>query len=322
MKVILTGSIAFDYLMYFPGYFKDHILPESLDKISLSFLVEDMVKRYGGVGANIAYNLALVGGKPYLYSAAGQDFGDFNQHLQAVGVDTSGVTIDKEKFTASFFQNTDLGQSQIASFYTGAMADTASMPLRDSAYNVGDLVMVSPTDPRAMNQYIDECAELGLKMVFDPGQQIVRMDKEMLCKGVNKAFGLFVNEYEFELLQKETCMSTDEILYSPEFCVVTLAKEGARIVTAHEDTLVPVIPDVKVVDPTGVGDAFRGGFLRGYLLGWPMKICAEMGATTAAYCLAKHGTQEHSFTWQEFKQYYRQTFDDQGLLDTINQDRE
>jgi adenosine kinase len=322
MKVILTGSIAFDYLMYFPGYFKDHILPESLDKISLSFLVEDMVKRYGGVGANIAYNLALVGGKPYLYTAAGQDFGDFKRHLEAAGVDTSGVYIDKEKFTASFFQNTDLGQSQIASFYTGAMADSANMSLRKADHEVGDLVMVSPTDPRAMSLYIDECAELGLKMIFDPGQQIVRMDKSMMCRGVENAFGLFVNEYEFELLQKQACMSAEEILHSPEFCVVTLGKEGARVVNAQEDTLVPVIPDVKVVDPTGVGDAFRGGFLRGYLLGWPMKICAEMGATTAAYCLAEHGTQEHSFTWKAFKNYFRQTFDDQGLLDTINQDKE
>lgn len=322
MKVILTGSIAFDYLMYFPGYFKDHILAGSLDKISLSFLVEKMVKRYGGVGANIAYNLALMGGKPYLYSAAGQDFEEFNRHLKAVGVDTSGVYIDNEKFTASFFQNTDLGQSQIASFYTGAMADSAEMSLRKSTHKKGDLVMVSPTDPRAMDLYIDECAELGLNMIFDPGQQIVRMDKAMLCKGLEHAYGLFVNEYEFELLQKETCMSTDEILYSPEFCVVTLGKEGARVVSAKEDTIVPVIPDVNVVDPTGVGDAFRGGFLRGYLLGWPMKTCAEMGATTAAYCLAKNGTQEHKFTWQEFKTYYRQTFDDQGLLDTINQDKE
>jgi adenosine kinase len=322
MKVILTGSIAFDYLMYFPGYFKDHILPESLDKISLSFLVEDMVKRYGGVGANIAYNLALVGGKPYLYTAAGQDFGDFKRHLEAAGVDTSGVYIDKEKFTASFFQNTDLGQSQIASFYTGAMADSANMSLRKADHEVGDLVMVSPTDPRAMSLYIDECAELGLKMIFDPGQQIVRMDKSMMCRGVENAFGLFVNEYEFELLQKQACMSAEEILHSPEFCVVTLGKEGARVVNAQEDTLVPVIPAVKVVDPTGVGDAFRGCFLRGYLLGWPMKICAEMGATTAAYCLAEHGTQEHSFTWKAFKNYFRQTFDDQGLLDTINQDKE
>jgi len=322
MKVILTGSIAFDYLMYFPGYFKDHILPESLDKISLSFLVEDMVKRYGGVGANIAYNMALVGGKPYLYSAAGQDFGDFDRHLRAAGVDTSGVFVDSEKFTASFFQNTDLAQSQIASFYTGAMADSAEMSLRDANYEVGDLVMVSPTDPRAMNRYMDECSELGLKLIFDPGQQIVRMDKAMLCKGVEKAFGLFVNEYEFELLQKGSCMDPDEILYSPEFCVVTLGKEGARVVTKREDIVVPVIPEVKVIDPTGVGDAFRGGFLRGYLLGWPMKICAEMGATTAAYCLAEHGTQEHTFTWQEFKTYYRQTFDDQGLLDTINQEKE
>mgnify|MGYP001372824835 CR=1 FL=1 len=322
MKVILTGSIAFDYLMYFPGYFKDHILTESLHKISLSFLVEDMVKRFGGVGANIAYNLALLGGKPYLYSAAGQDFGDFDKHLRRYGVDTSGVYINPDKFTASFFQNTDLGQAQIASFYTGAMADSAHMPLSEAAYEPGDLVLVSPSDPRAMDSYLDDCEGLGLKMVFDPGQQIVRMDAEMMHKGIEKAYGLFVNDYEFELLQKGTGLSADEILHKPEFCVVTLGKEGARVVTENEDTLVPVIPDVKVVDPTGVGDAFRGGFLRGYLLGWPMRTCAEMGATIAAYCLAEHGTQEHQFTWKQFKDYYRQNFDDDGLLDTINQEKE
>lgn len=322
MKVILTGSIAFDYLMYFPGYFKDHILPESLDKLSLSFLVENMVKRFGGVGANIAYTMALVGGNPYLYSAAGQDFGDFAKHLQAAGVDTSGVFIDPDKFTASFFQNTDLNQSQIASFYTGAMADSAEMSLRDANYEVGDYVMVSPTDPRAMDRYMDECSELGLKMIFDPGQQIVRMNQEMICKGVQKASGLFVNEYEFELLQKAAGMSADQVLSIPEFSVVTLGKDGSRVVTAEEDIHIPTIPGVKVVDPTGVGDAFRGGFLRGYLLNWPMRICAEMGSTTAAYCLVKHGTQEHRFTWQEFKNYYRQNFDDEGLLDTINQELE
>lgn len=322
MKVILTGSIAFDYLMYFPGYFKDHILPESLYKISLSFLVDDMVKRFGGVGANIAYNMALIGGDPYLYSAAGQDFGDFDKHLRSAGVDTSGVYIDPVKFTASFFQNTDLGQAQIASFYTGAMADSVNMPLADAKGHPGDLVMVSPTDPRAMERYMEECKGLGLRMLFDPGQQIVRMNAATMRKGLKNAYGLFVNDYEFELLQKETGCSAEEILHGPEFCVVTLGKEGARVVTAQEDILVPVIPDVKIVDPTGVGDAFRGGFLRGYLLGWPMRVCAEMGATTAAYCLAEHGTQEHSFTWAQFKKYYRSTFDDKGLLDTINQDKE
>lgn len=318
MKAILTGSIAYDYLMKFPGKFKDHILPEHLDKISLSFLVDDMVRYAGGVGPNIAYTLAMLGGDAYLYSAAGQDFPEYGKRLQALGIETSGVRIIKDKFSASFFVTTDQANGQIASFYTGAMADAADMPLAEADYASDDFVMVSPTDPRAMQRYIVESEQLGLRMLFDPGQQVVRADPCILKDGILNAYGLFVNDYEFELLQKCTGLGAEQILSGPAISVITLGKDGARLHTADEDIHIPIIPNVQVVDPTGVGDAFRGGFLRGYMAGLSLRVCGEMGTTAAAYCIQHNGTQNHKFTWQEFKDYYRSTFNDMGELDTID----
>ncbi|MBP7032661.1 MAG: carbohydrate kinase family protein [Anaerolineaceae bacterium] len=318
MKIVLTGSIAFDYLMRFPGNFKDHILPEHLEKISLSFLVEDMVRQYGGVGANIAYTLALLGEKPLLFSTAGQDFPEYGRRLEQVGVDVSGVRVSDTKFTASFFVNTDLSNAQIASFYTGAMADSADLPLSEAGAQPGDFVVNSPSDPRAMARYIREAKDLGLRSIFDPGQQIIRMDKDALREGILNAHGLFVNEYEFELLQKHTGLSADDILCHPEFTVITLGRDGARVYTCKEDLHVPIIDDAQVVDPTGVGDAFRAGFLFAYMRGKSMRLCGEMGTAAAAYCIARNGTQNHKFTLEEFIKYFRQHFDDQGELDNLN----
>jgi adenosine kinase len=315
MKIIQTGSIAFDYLMRFPGHFKDVILPEHLEKISLSFLVDDMVKHDGGVGANIAYTMALLGSKPLLYSAAGQDFPDFGRRLQAVGVDTSGVKIIRDKFTASFFANTDLDSNQISSFYTGAMAASAEMPLAESGCAAGDYVVVSPTDPGAMSRYIDEAKELGARMIFDPGQQTIRMDTDTMRRGIQNCYAFFANEYEFELMQQSLGLSEREVLEAPEFAVITLGKHGARVFSHGEEFITPIIEEAPVVDPTGVGDAFRAGFLHAYLAGRSLRHCAEMGTTTAALCIGQNGTQNHRFTWEEFKAYFRRYFDDQGELD-------
>jgi adenosine kinase len=318
MKVILTGSIAFDYLMRFPGYFKDHILPEHLEKISLSFLVEDMVRQYGGVSANIAYTLAMLGGNAKVYSAAGQDFPEYARHLEEVGVDVSGVRVVPNKFTASFFVNTDMGNGQIASFYTGAMSDSVDMLISDSGFEPDDYLMISPTDPRAMEKYIDEAKILGLRMLFDPGQQIVRMNGETLKRGIQNAYGLFVNDYEFELLQKATGMSGDEISNSPQFAVVTLGADGARIVGEGREYHVPAIHDVQIIDPTGVGDAFRAGFLRGYMQGFGLELCGQMGAVAATLCLAKSGSQNHNFTLESYKEFFRRYFNDEGKLELLN----
>jgi len=317
MKIILTGSIAYDYIMKFPGYFKDHILPEHLDSISLSFLVDDMVRQRGGVAANIAYTLALLGAHPLLYSTAGQDFPDYGAKLAAVGVDVSGVKIIENKFTASFFVNTDKANAQIASFYTGAMADAADHSLLDLNLTADDLVVVSPNDPIAMGKYPLECKKMGVPYLYDPGQQIVRMDKADLKAGVLGAYALFVNEYEFELLQKHTGLTSEELIAVPRFTVVTLGKKGARVYADNTSVLVPIIDEAEVVDPTGVGDAFRAGFLRGFMQGFGWELCAQMGTVSAAYCLGYNGTQKHKFTMVEFINEFRKHFDDHGQLDAI-----
>lgn len=318
MKVILTGSIAFDYLMKFPYLFKDTILPEHIEKISLSFLVHDMIKQDGGVGANIAYSLAMLGGQAYLYSAAGQDFTDYAKRLNAVGVDTSGVAIIPDKFTASFFATTDSSNAQIATFYTGAMAQSAYLALKDADFAEDDFVMISPTDPDAMKRYIHETKALGLRMLFDPGQQIISMDPADIITGVESAYGIFVNEYEFELLQNKTGFSAEEITSKPEFCVVTLGGDGAKIYAKGETYFIPVIEGIDVVDPTGVGDAFRAGFLRGYMSDLDLAICGRMGALAASFAIQHNGTQCHRFDWLTFKTTFREHFDDHGELDKLD----
>jgi len=316
MSIILTGSIAFDYLMSFPGYFKDHILPEHLESISLSFLVDEMVRRPGGVAANIAYNLGLLCEKPRLVATAGADFSEYRQILEDAGVDTSGVKIIENKFTASFFVNTDLSNAQIASFYAGAMADAAQISMKDLGLTDQDLVVISPNAPDAMIKYALECQDLGVPYIFDPSQQIIRLGQEDIRKGVKGAHALFSNEYEFELIQKHGKMSADEILKSLAFAVVTLGEEGARVY--QNGALlgqVPAFPPKQVADPTGVGDAFRAGFLKAYVNSFDLLLCAKMGSLAATYCLEETGTQTQCYRMKDFVTRFRTFYDDEGVLD-------
>src|SRR5678816_2219612 len=202
MNIVVTGSIAYDYLMSFPGKFTDHFLPEHINRVSLSFLVETMDKRRGGCAPNIAYTLALLGERPLLMATAGEDFGEYRQWLDAAGVDTSGVLQIAGKFTASFFCSTDAANNQIASFYTGAMAHAAELSFR-TAGDV-DLAIISPNDPAAMTQYGEECRALGLRFIFDPGQQCARMSGEELADGIRGAAMVICNDYEMELVRQKT----------------------------------------------------------------------------------------------------------------------
>jgi adenosine kinase len=316
MRIFLTGSIAFDYLMSFPGYFKDHILPEHLESISLSFLVDEMVRRPGGVAANIAYNLGLMGERPHLVATAGVDFPEYRHALEMVGVDTSGVKIVENKFTASFFVNTDRSNAQIASFYAGAMADASQISIKDLDLTADDIVMISPNAPDAMIKYALECQELGIAYIFDPSQQIVRLDGEDIRKGVLGAHALFSNEYEFELIQKHGKMNAEEILGSLAITVVTLGKDGARVYENGELLgEVPAFPPTRISDPTGVGDAFRAGFLKGYINGFDLLLCAKIGSLAATYCLEEKGTQTQCYTMNDFVTRFRKMYDDAGALD-------
>jgi len=317
MSIVCTGSIAYDYLMTFPGYFLDHFLPGRLDKISLSFLVDSMVRQRGGTGPNIAYTLALLGEQPLLVGTVGEDFTDYRVWLESKGVDTRFVREIPGKYTASFFANTDLSNNQIASFYTGAMANAAEISMCELVDQHPELVVISPNDPKAMDQYVVQCKELSIPYLYDPSQQIVRVDPQELRRGVDGAASLFLNDYEFELLQKHTGLTENQILSMVEFMVVTHNKDGAIIYVEGEEYRIPPVPPEKIVDPTGVGDAFRGGFLRGYQLGLDWQTSGQMGALAATFCLEQRGTQSHSFTPAEFVARYRTCFRDGGVLDVL-----
>jgi len=316
MDILLSGSVAFDYLMTFPGYFKEHIIPEKLDTISLSFLVDSLVKRRGGVAPNIAYTLALLGGRPRILAAVGEDFGEYREWLESQGVDTTDARVVPDTLTASFFANTDRANAQIASFYPGAMAHAGELSLKDLAKKP-ELVVISPNDPGAMIRNVDECIELGIPYVYDPSQQIIRLDEAVLTRGVQNCLALFVNDYEFELLQKRTGMSAADLTGRPRFVVVTRGRQGASVYADGQEHNVPVFPDEHIADPTGVGDAFRGGFLTGFSHGWDWTVCGQMGALAATYCLEQPGTQSHAYTREQFVARFRTVFNDNGLLDTL-----
>jgi len=320
MSIVCTGSIAYDYLMSFPGYFRDHIMPEHLDKISVSFLVDSMVRQRGGTAPNIAFTLALLGERPVLLGTVGEDFSEYRAWLDSKGVDTTYVKCIPGKFTASFFANTDRGNAQICSFYPGAMAHAAELSVL-SLSPVPELVIISPNDPAAMDQYVRECTENGIPYLYDPGQQVVRSDPAELRRGVEGAQSVFVNEYEFELLQKHTGLRLQDILDRVEYLVVTLGERGVSIYAGGRKIVVPSVPPKQIMDPTGVGDAFRGGFVRGVHLGLDWEICGQMGTLAATYCLETRGPQEHSYTPEEFVARYRQHFDDRGALDVLIPDK-
>lgn len=316
MSIVCTGSIAYDYLMSFPGYFRDNILPEHIYNISVSFLVTDMIRQRGGTAPNIAYTLALLGERPILMGTAGVDFSDYNAWLQSKNVDTSAVKVIPEMYTASFFANTDKANAQICSFYAGAMSHASELSVLDVQPRP-DLVIISPNDPAAMDKYVMECRENGIPYLYDPGQQVVRSDPAELRRGAEGAHSLFVNEYEFELLQKHTGMTCEEIVSRVDILVVTLGERGAAIYADGRKVTVPVVPPVQILDPTGVGDAFRGGFVCGERLGLDWETCGRMGVLAATYCLETRGPQEHTYTPAAFVARYRQYFDDHGALDVL-----
>ena len=318
MHIILTGSVAFDYLMTFPGYFKDHFLPEKLDSISLSFLVDSFRKRRGGIAPNIAYTMALLGEHPQILATVGEDVAEYREWLENNGINTSTMKVIPGEVTASFFCNTDRANNQIASFYPGAMGYSNQLFLRESVEQKPDLVVISPSDPEAMKQHIAECRELGISYLYDPSQQTVRLTGEELSQGIKGALALFVNDYEFGLIQKMTSMTSGDMLSYLQFMVVTRGSKGSTVYSREMEYFIPVIPPEIIIDPTGVGDAYRGGFLTGYSHGLDLQVCGQMGTLAATYCLECEGTQGHCYTRTDFITRFRKHFDDQGQLEKLN----
>lgn len=304
--IVITGSIAFDYLMSFPGKFTDHLLDGHMQRVSLSFLVDSMDKRRGGCAPNIAYSLALLGEKPRLMATAGQDFGEYRVWLESAGVDCSLVGQVKDKFTASFFCSTDADNNQIASFYTGAMGHAAELSFR--TIKGVDLAIISPNDPAAMTQYAEECRTLTVPFMFDPSQQVTRLGGAELKDGLTGAKILICNDYEFEIIKQKTELSEAKLLERVEALVVTRGGKGASVTHEGGRIDVPAVTPHKIVDPTGVGDAFRGGFMKGVAVGHDYEVCARTGSVAATYALEHLGGQSHSYTMEEFAARYAEHF--------------
>src|SRR5512147_2925413 len=316
MDILLTGSVAYDYLMTFPGRFQEQILPERLASISLSFLVDSMSKQRGGIAPNIAYTMALLGTKPRVMATVGEDFSDYRAWLESKGVDTSLMQVIPGEFTASFFATTDKVSAQIASFYPGAMGYGATQSLKDLT-SKPDLVIVAPNAPDAMMKFPAECRALDIDYLYDPSQQVLRLEGSELARDMEGARFLFCNDYEFGLISKKTGWSLDQILGHVDTLVITRGKDGADLYAGTETVHIPTVPEREIVDPTGVGDAFRGGFLTGYSRGFDWKLCGEIGSLAAVYCLEQRGPQSHGYTRKEFVERFRAHFDDGGRLDVL-----
>lgn len=317
MDIIVTGSIAYDYLMRFPGRFTDYFIREQLHQVSLSFLVDEMTKHWGGVAANIAFNLALMGLRPKLMGTVGRDFAEYRAWLENAGVDTSTVRQIDHVFTASFFANTDLDNNQIASFYTGAMAYAKDYTLADVFDGKPDMVIISPNDPQAMMSLARECRERQIRFIYDPSQQVPRLTGEELYRDMQGAYALIVNAYEAEIICKKTEQTLNDLRRNIEILVITQGARGSHIYAGGELIEVPPFTTDAIKDPTGVGDAFRAGLVRGLVAGWPLQLAGQVGALCATYVLEQVGTQNHSFSRSDFVARFRTRFDDKGLLDTL-----
>ena len=311
MRIAVTGSIATDHLMFFPGRFADQLMPDQLHRVSLSFLVDQLELRRGGIGANICFGLAALGVRSALVGAVGTDFDDYRSWLERHGVDTASVHVSTLHHTARFLCTTDADQNQIASFYAGAMSEARLIELLPVAARLGglDLVVVSPNDPDAMLRHTDECRERGYPFVADPSQQLARMEGAQIRQLVEGATLLFTNDYEKALTESKTGWSDAEVLARVGVRITTLGPDGAVVERAGEQPIrVAAVPEAQRADPTGVGDAFRSGFLAGLAWGVGLERCAQVGSLLATYALETVGTQEYQVKPAEFHERFAMAF--------------
>ncbi len=307
-QIVVSGSVAFDVILDFPGRFQDHILPDKLHVINISFLVEKLSKQRGGCGGNVAYSLALLGERPRLVAAVGGDFGDYERWLAEQGVDLGGVRVFPEEMTASGFATTDRDDNQIWGFYSGAMRRARELSLAELAGPAALGCLVAPDDPEAMVRHCREARAMGLPLFFDPSFQVTDLDGETLTAAARGAKALFFNDYEHAVFQQKTGFDGPRLFELAEIVVVTLGAHGSRIATARETLEVPAVPPREVVDPTGAGDAYRAGFLAGWRRGSPLAVCGRMGSLAATYAVEHYGTQNHRYHPGEFARRYAESF--------------
>ncbi|GAA3746139.1 carbohydrate kinase family protein [Plantactinospora mayteni] len=315
MKIAVTGSIATDHLMHFPGRFADQFIADQLHKVSLSFLVDELVLRRGGVAANIAFGMAQLGLRPVLLGAVGADFDDYRSWLERHGVDCASVHVSEVAHTARFVCTTDTEMCQIASFYAGAMSEARNIELAPVADRVGglDLVLVSANDPAAMQRHSEECRQRGYAFAADPSQQLARMKGSDVLGLIDGADYLLTNDYEKSLLQSKAKLTDDQLLERVKIRVTTLGKDGVEIAGRDIERIhVPIARELQAADPTGVGDGFRAGFFAGLSWGLSLERSAQIGSLLATLVLETVGTQEYEVRADLFVKRLAESYGDEA----------
>ena len=309
MSIVLSGSLAFDYIMNFPGYFEDHILPDRIHVLNVSFLVESLDRQRGGVAGNIAYNLGLLEQPCRLVGTVGNDFGEYHAELSELGIGMEGVHEIKDLVTASAFITTDRADNQITGFFPGAMGRAGEFSI-EPLLGGASIAAVSPTAPAAMRRHVDELAAAGIPFLFDPGQQVVALSPEDLLAGVEAATLLAANDYELAMIEDKLELSREEILRLVDVVAVTFGDLGSTIYAEDEKFDIPPAEPWRVVDPTGAGDGYRAGILAGYTRGIGWEATGRIASTAATYVVEQKGTQAHRYTKGEFSQRFAAEFPD------------
>jgi len=309
VSVVCTGSIAYDYILSFKGRFKDHILADKTHILNLSFLVDDLRKRRGGVAGNYAYNLSLLGYPAAVLATAGTDAAEYRDWLVGLGIDCQGLRLLEGEITATGFTTTDMDDNQLTGYYGGAMGRAAMLGLNDATPGAEALI-VGPNDPAAMMRLVKECRDSGLPFVFDPAHQLPRLPPEDVAEGARGAWILIGNDYELELIMQRTGKSMAELVEMAEMVVTTLGRDGSRIATRKGVVDIPPAPALIESDPTGAGDAYRAGLVAGLLRGLELDHAGRVASLAATYAIEQVGTVEHAYTREAFSKRYREAFGD------------
>ncbi|MFA6547955.1 MAG: carbohydrate kinase family protein [Candidatus Magasanikbacteria bacterium] len=309
MSILVSGSLVYDHIMNFPDSFKNHIMPEQIHILNVCFMVDKLERSWGGTAGNIAFTMKMLGGEPLLLSVLGKDGRDYLEYMEDFGIKTDYILSDKKRVTASAYITTDADDNQITAFFGGPLSLAKDKKIADLVKEKFNLALISPTDKEVMMQHLKECKEMGVKAIFDPGQQITAFSEIELKKMISQSEFVIGNDYEIKLLQERTGWNEEEILKNTNVLITTLGENGSVIKTAGGETVTAgVCPPMSFDDPTGAGDAYRAGFFVGYEKGFDWKLCAQIGAVAASYAIETYGTQEHKFTKQEFCERYEKTF--------------
>jgi adenosine kinase len=315
MSIIVTGSIAFDNIMDFPGHFKDHILPEKIHVLNVSFLVDTLKRQRGGVAANIAYTMALLGTPPAVFSSVGaNDWREYEEWMTRHGIDTRYINVVPDEFTATCYITTDLDNNQITGFYTGAMAKDKQLSLTSLPREELDLVIIGPTEPEPIARFTRECQQMGVPYVYSPIWQIIRLSAEELAEGVRGAAVVVANDYEYEMIKNKTGLEPKDIIEHAGMVVITRGKHGSVIMTKDEVAAIPPAAPRQVIDTVGAGDAHLAGLVFGLQAGMDIHRAGRVASLAAVYAIEQYGTQAHSYTREQFAERYAENFGDEPMI--------